>query len=56
MHPVRICRDLSSARMQLKGTTQQTRERFGATPTFERLAAALEHVSKLLEAARAAAA
>lgn len=40
--------------MQLKGVTQQTLERFGATPPFQRLAAALERVVALLDSAKAA--
>ena len=48
------CRDLSSGRMQLKGVTQQTREKFGSSGTFQRLAAALERTSTLLDAAKAA--
>jgi hypothetical protein len=48
------CRDLSSGRMQLKGVAQQAREKFGSSDTFQRLAEALERVSALLDAAKAA--
>ena len=40
--------------MQLKGVTQQTREKFGSSDTFQRLAAALEQTGTLLDAAKAA--
>lgn len=40
--------------MQLKGIVQQTREKFGSSDTFQRLAAALERTGTLLDAAKAA--
>jgi hypothetical protein len=48
------CRDLSSGRMQLRGATQQTREKFGDAESFSRLTAALGQLSALLDAAKAA--
>jgi hypothetical protein len=40
--------------MQLKGVTQQTREKFGSSETHQSLTAALEQISTLLDAAKAA--
>ena len=46
---VPVCRDLSSARMQLRGIVKQTEEKFSDTDAFAAAAAALQRIEQALQ-------
>ncbi len=44
-----VCRDLSSARMQLRGIIKQTEEKFSDTEAFTAIIAALQHTEQAMQ-------
>lgn len=44
-----VCRDLSSARMQLRGIVKQTEEKFSDTEAFTAIIAALQHTEQAMQ-------